>query len=82
MARILEFMVHNMGQLLGPQLNDRVLHEIHRAINYQNRDRDIVETVNDCPVGQGDATVARGKMKLNWWVSSIELGLNGPTFAY
>jgi len=34
MARILEFMVRNMGQLLGPQLNDKVLDEILRAVNY------------------------------------------------
>jgi hypothetical protein len=50
-ARILEFVVRDVGQLFEERLDDEVLDEILRAIHYQSWDGDAGKTINDRPVG-------------------------------
>ena len=57
MARILEFVVRDVRHLFEEWLDDEILDEILRAIHHQSWDCDARETINDRPIGQGDATV-------------------------
>ena len=51
MARVLEFVVRDLGQLFEEWLDDEVLDEVLRAIHYQSWDGDAGKTINDRPVG-------------------------------
>lgn len=57
MARVLEFVVRDVGHIFEEWLDDKILYEILRSIHHQRWDYDAGETINDRPVGQGDATV-------------------------
>jgi len=61
MARILEFVVRDVGHPVEEWLDDEILDVILRAIDHQSWNCDIGETINGCPVGQGDATVIGAK---------------------
>ena len=70
MARILEFVVYDVGHPLEEWLDDEILNEIPRAINHQSWDYDAGETIDYRPVGQGDAAVTR--VKKQWSVRDAD----------
>ena len=61
MARILEFVIRDVGHPVEEWLDDKILDVILRAIHHQSWNCDIGETIDDRPVGQGDATVISAK---------------------